>query len=150
MDTQQLIEQLRRAANALEAIAAGETPALQPGDVAQIRAGHGEHAGRLVIVTRQVGEGLRAAIVEPRHGGAWGTELQMLTSQLEYVGTPPAAHSAKRLTNSERRNASLQAVRSPTRAISAPAQPARPRRKAAGRQQSPTEPAPLGFAGSGR
>ena len=111
MDTQQLIEQLRRAADALEAIAAGETPAIQPGDVAQVRQGHGEHAGRLVIVTRRTTGGLRAAIVEARHNAAWGTDIDVTAGQLAYIGTPARqTEEAQRLTNSEQRRASLRAV----------------------------------------
>jgi len=123
MELQKLINELRRAAATLEAIANHpEAHTVQPGDIAQLREdGHQDYPGRLVLINRATGPTLRATLLDLHRAGSWGTDLLLMPAQLHYVGTPKLQESPLCVeTNASARTANMQ----PARALPGPALPA--------------------------
>ena len=98
MDLYKLVNELKRGAAAIESVLTHpDKPQLQPGDIAQVRLdGHPNHGGRLVIVNRELSGKLRVTLLTANRGGSWGTDVELMPAQLNYIGTPRLADAPQR------------------------------------------------------
>jgi hypothetical protein len=125
MDLHKLVNELRRAAAAIEQVLVNpERPNIQPGDIAQIRLdGHADHAGRICIVNRTTQNAVRATLLDVHRAGMWGTDLELTPAQLNYIGTPRLADAPQRYESNA--NARATALAPATPRLTAPAVPER-------------------------